>query len=92
MPIFKFRAHFFIGGDFLIEDSHARVFTRGGSIPRWDFRYLADHLRMDVLDLMRHCNGKVPPTKALVKGLARELDINESYLEMLAEEVRKDLQ
>jgi hypothetical protein len=29
--------------------------------------------------------------KALVKGLARELDINESYLEKLAEEVRKDL-
>jgi hypothetical protein len=31
------------------------------------------------------------PSKALVKGLARELDINESYLEKRAEEVRKDL-
>jgi hypothetical protein len=30
-------------------------------------------------------------SKALVKGLTRELEINESYLEKLAEEVRKDL-
>jgi hypothetical protein len=34
---------------------------------------------------MRQCNGKAPPSKALVKGLAKELDINESYLEKLAE-------
>jgi hypothetical protein len=40
---------------------------------------------------MRQCNAKAPPSKALVKGLARELDINESYLEKLADEVRKDL-
>ena len=52
---------------------------------------LADKLKMDIHDLMKQCNGKVPPTKALVKGLAKELDINESYLEKLAEEVRKDL-
>jgi hypothetical protein len=32
---------------------------------------------MDVTDLMRQCNAKAPPSKALVKGLARELDINE---------------
>jgi hypothetical protein len=32
-----------------------------------------------------------PPFKAVVKGLARELDISESYLDKLAEEVRKDL-
>lgn len=38
-----------------------------------------------------HWNGKTPPSKALVKGLANELDINESYLEKLAAEVRKDL-
>jgi hypothetical protein len=30
-------------------------------------------------------------SKALVKGLARELDINEQFLEKLAEEVRVDL-
>jgi hypothetical protein len=41
--------------------------------------------------LMRQCNGKTPPSKALVKGLSRELDITESYLDKLAEEVRKDL-
>ena len=46
---------------------------------------------MDVHDLMRQCNGQAPRSKALVKGLARELDINESYLEKLAEEVRKGL-
>jgi hypothetical protein len=48
-------------------------------------------MKMDVTDLMRQCNGKTPPNKALVKGLARELDINESFLEKLADEVRKDL-
>jgi hypothetical protein len=45
---------------------------------------------MDVVDLMRQCNGKVAPSKALVKGLTRELDISESHLDKLAEEVRKD--
>jgi transcriptional regulator with XRE-family HTH domain len=55
------------------------------------FQQLADRLKVDVSDLMRQCNGKAPPTKALVKGLAKELDITESYLEKLAEEVRKDL-
>jgi ribosome-binding protein aMBF1 (putative translation factor) len=52
------------------------------------FADLAEKLKMDVTDLMRQCNGKVSPSKALVKGLARELDINESFLEKLAEEVR----
>jgi hypothetical protein len=46
---------------------------------------------MDVRQLMLECNGKAPPSKALVKGLARELDISEPYLDKLAEEVRKDL-
>jgi ribosome-binding protein aMBF1 (putative translation factor) len=55
------------------------------------FADLAEKLNMDVTDLMRQCNAKAPPSKALVKGLARELDINESYLEKLAGEVRKDL-
>ena len=52
---------------------------------------LADKLKMDVTDLMRQCNGKASPSKALVKGLAKELGIDESYLEKLAAEVRKDL-
>jgi hypothetical protein len=42
-------------------------------------------------DLMRQCNGKVSPSRALVKGLAKELGIDESYLEKLAAEVRGDL-
>jgi transcriptional regulator with XRE-family HTH domain len=50
---------------------------------------LGEKLRIPVEDLMRQCNGKTPPSKALVKGLAKELDINESYLEKLAEEVRR---
>jgi ribosome-binding protein aMBF1 (putative translation factor) len=53
---------------------------------------LAEKLKMDVTDLMQQCNGHAPPTKALIKGLARELEISESHLEKLAEEVRKDLQ
>ena len=46
---------------------------------------------MPVEDLMRQCNGHAPPSKALVKGLAKELDIDESFRNRLAEEVRKDL-
>jgi hypothetical protein len=51
---------------------------------------LAEKLKMPVEDLMRQCNCHASPSKALVRCLARELDINESYLEKLAEEVRKD--
>jgi hypothetical protein len=40
---------------------------------------------------MQQCNGKVLPSKTLVKGLAKKLDIDESFLNRLAEEVRKDL-
>ena len=32
---------------------------------------------MDLTDLMRQCNGHAPPSKALVKGLAKELDLTE---------------
>jgi transcriptional regulator with XRE-family HTH domain len=55
------------------------------------FQDLAEKLNMDLAELMRLCNGKVSPAKALVKGLAKELDIDESFLEKLAAEVRKDL-
>jgi hypothetical protein len=37
------------------------------------FADLAEKLKMPVEDLMRQCNGKVSPSKALVKGLAKEL-------------------
>jgi hypothetical protein len=36
-------------------------------------------------------NGHASPSRALVKRLARELDLSESMLDKLAEEVRKDL-
>jgi hypothetical protein len=55
------------------------------------FHDLASALNMDVHDLMKQANAKVPPSKALVKGLARELKIDERSLEKLAEEVRGDL-
>jgi ribosome-binding protein aMBF1 (putative translation factor) len=55
------------------------------------FQDLAEKLKMDVEDLMLQCNGKVSPSKALVKGLAKELGIDESFLNRLADEVRKDL-
>jgi hypothetical protein len=42
-------------------------------------------------DLLRQCSGKALPSRALVKGLARELSIDESFLEKLADEVRRDL-
>ncbi len=54
------------------------------------FADLADR-RKWTFQLMRECNGKAPPSKALVKGLAKKLEINEHYLEKLAEEVRKGL-
>jgi hypothetical protein len=55
------------------------------------FADLAEELKMPVEDLMRQCNSKVSPSKALIKGVAKELGIDESYLERLAAEVRKDL-
>jgi hypothetical protein len=56
-----------------------------------NFQDLAAKLNMPVEDLMRQSNGHAPPSKALVKGLAPELDIDEGFLEKLAEEVRRDL-
>ena len=55
------------------------------------FYDLAGALKMDVTQLMRECNGHAPPSKALVKDLAKELGIDESFLNRLADEVRKDL-
>jgi ribosome-binding protein aMBF1 (putative translation factor) len=52
---------------------------------------LAEKLKMDVTDLMRQCNGHAHPSKALVKGLAPELKMNEASLGKLADEIRKDL-
>jgi hypothetical protein len=36
------------------------------------------------------CNGHAPPSKALVQGLARELSIDEKFLDKLADEILTD--
>jgi hypothetical protein len=41
------------------------------------FADLADTLKIDVVEVMRQCNGKTAPTKALVKGVAKRLEIDE---------------
>jgi hypothetical protein len=56
-----------------------------------NFFDLAEELDMQVTDVARQCNGHAPPSKALVRGLVRELNIDEGYLDKLAEVVRKDL-
>jgi hypothetical protein len=61
-----------------------------GPIPS-DAQILAEKLKMPVEDLMRQINGKASPPKALVKGLAKELNVEESFLSRLVEEVRRDL-
>lgn len=50
------------------------------------FPDLAEKLKMDVTDLMRQCNGHAPPSKALVKGVAKELGMDEASLNRLADE------
>jgi transcriptional regulator with XRE-family HTH domain len=55
------------------------------------FPDLAEKLKMPVDQQMRECNGKVLPSNALVKGLAKELGIEESFLNRSPDQVRKDL-
>lgn len=55
------------------------------------FADLAEKLKMRVEDLMQQWNDKAPPSKAQVKGLAKELDIDESFLSRLAMKFRKTL-
>ena len=54
------------------------------------FHDLAEKPKMPVENLMRQANGHAPPSKALVKGLAKELGIDEGSLEKQADAVRKD--
>jgi hypothetical protein len=55
-----------------------------------NFFDLANALNVQVREVVLQCNGYAPPSKVLVQGLARELDIDEGFLERLADEVRKD--
>lgn len=52
---------------------------------------LGAKLGVNPRELLRMINGKVVPTKAVITGLARELDSDVRYLEKLAEEIRSDL-
>jgi hypothetical protein len=38
------------------------------------FPDLAEKLKMDVTEMMRQCNGKVSPSKALVKKVRKDLE------------------
>jgi putative sterol carrier protein len=49
---------------------------------------LGAKLVIDPAVLLSMINGKVMPTKAVISGLARELDSDVRYLEKLAEEIR----
>jgi hypothetical protein len=49
---------------------------------------LGAKLGVDPAELLRMINGKVVPTKAVISGLARELDSDVRYLEKLAAEIR----
>jgi transcriptional regulator with XRE-family HTH domain len=56
-----------------------------------NFHKLAAALRVDPMDLLRMINGRSSPSKAIVAGLATELDSDPRFLEKLADEIRKDL-
>jgi transcriptional regulator with XRE-family HTH domain len=45
---------------------------------------------VDPTELLSMINGKTVPTKAVISGLARELDSDVRYLEKLAAEIGKD--
>jgi ribosome-binding protein aMBF1 (putative translation factor) len=79
--------------DKLYKPPYAFSTTIGECLTRkmMSFYELAEKLKMPVEDLMRQANGHSPPSKALVKGLAKELGIDEKLLEKLAEAVRQDL-
>lgn len=49
---------------------------------------LGAKLGIDPAELLRMINGKVRPTKAVLNGLARELNSDIRYLEKLAAEIK----
>ena len=50
---------------------------------------LGAKLGVDPIVLLSMINGRVKPTKAVISGLARELNSDVRYLEKLAEEIGK---
>lgn len=70
------------------------VFRPPSGPPALKFRTfldLAEKLKMDDHDLMRQCNGHATPSRAPVKGLAKELKIDLQFMEKLANKVRRDM-
>jgi hypothetical protein len=49
---------------------------------------LGKKLEIDPAELLQMFNGYVVPTKAVIAGLARELDSDVHYLEKLAAEIK----
>jgi hypothetical protein len=52
---------------------------------RTDVFRLSAKLGIDPMELLQMINGKVVPTRAVIQGLAKELDSDPRYLEQLAE-------
>jgi hypothetical protein len=61
----------------------ALVATRGT-----DVFLLGAKLGMDPMELLQMINGKVAPTRAVISGLAKQLDSNVSLLTKLAAEIK----
>jgi hypothetical protein len=60
--------------------------TRGTDVFR-----LGAKLGIDPMELLQMIKGKGVPTRAVIRGLAKELHSDPRYLEQLAEEISKDL-
>jgi Helix-turn-helix len=50
---------------------------------------LGQRLGVDPAELLKMINGKKAPTPKVVQGLAKALDVDECYLEKLAEQMRE---
>jgi hypothetical protein len=53
-----------------------------------DVYTLGAKIGIDPITLLLMINGQIMPTKAVISGLARELDSDVLYLEKLAEEIK----
>jgi hypothetical protein len=51
---------------------------------------LGAKLGIDPAELLQMINGRIMPTKAVISGLAKELNSDVRYLEKLATEIAKD--
>jgi transcriptional regulator with XRE-family HTH domain len=56
-----------------------------------DVDKLAAKLGVHPTDLQMMINGQAIPTRAVLEGLAKELDFDVRYLDKLVDQIRKDL-